>query len=72
MAPKQLVFEISKEEDGTLVAVGVGDDIFTQGADMDELKVNIKEAVLAHFAGEDYHDFEVHLDKAVSQFAVFA
>ena len=47
----------------------IGDDIFTQGADMDELKANITEAVLVHFAGENYHDFVVRLDKMVSQFA---
>lgn len=69
---KELVFEVSREEDGTLVAVGIGDDIFTQGANMDELKANVTEAVLVHFAGEDYHDFEVRLDEVVSQFAVFA
>jgi hypothetical protein len=69
---KELVFEISQEEDGTWIAVGIGDDIFTQGADMDELKANITEAVLVHFAGEDYRDFVVRLDKVVSRFAVFA
>jgi len=57
---KELVFEVS-EEDGTWIAVGIGDDIFTQGADMDELKANITEAILVHFAGENYHDFEVRL-----------
>jgi predicted RNase H-like HicB family nuclease len=72
MHQKELVFEVSQEEDGTWVAVGIGDDIFTQGADMDELEANIREAVLVHFAGEDYHEFVVRLDKVVSQFAVFA
>jgi predicted RNase H-like HicB family nuclease len=69
---KELVFEVSQEEDGTWVAVGIGDDIFTQGADMDELKANITEAVLTHFDGDNYHDFVVRLDKEVSQFVVFA
>lgn len=67
---KELVFEVSQEKDGTWVAAGVGDDIFTQGANMDELKANITEAVLVHFAGEGYHEFEVRLDKVFSQFAV--
>jgi predicted RNase H-like HicB family nuclease len=72
MAQKALVFEVSQEEDGTWVAAGIGDDIFTQGANLDELKANITEAVLVHFAGEYYHDFVVRLDKVLSQFTVAA
>ena len=31
-------------------ARGIGEDIFTQGKTLDELRINIKEAVSAHFA----------------------
>jgi hypothetical protein len=72
MAQKELVFAVSEEEDGTLVAAGIGEEIFTQGADMNELEANIAEAVRTHFAGEYYHDFKVRLDKVLSQFTVSA
>jgi predicted RNase H-like HicB family nuclease len=69
---KELVFEVSQDEDGTWVAAGIGDDIFTQGANLDELKANISEAIRVHFAGEYYHDFKVRLDKVLSRFTVAA
>lgn len=34
-------------------ARGIGEDIFTQGATLDELHQNIKEAVAAHFGETD-------------------
>jgi predicted RNase H-like HicB family nuclease len=72
MDPKQIVFEITEEEDGSFVAVGVWHDIFTQGDTLEELKANIKEAVRAHFQGEDTWKFEVHLDRQLEQPLVFA
>jgi hypothetical protein len=71
MLLKHLVFEVVPQEDGTWTAVGIGDDIFTQGSDFDELKVNALEAVRAHFHDEDCDKFEVRLAQVVSQF-VFA
>jgi hypothetical protein len=37
------------QEDGTWCARGIGEDIFTQAATVDELYSNIKEAVELHF-----------------------
>jgi hypothetical protein len=71
MALKQLVFEVGPLEDGTWTAAGIGDDIFTQGADIEDLKVNTVEAIRAHFYEEDCDKFEVRFAQVVSQF-VFA
>jgi hypothetical protein len=71
MVLKQLVFEVISQEDGTWTAIGIGDDIFTQGSDFEDLKVNALEAIRAHFYGEDCDKFEVRLAQVVSQF-VFA
>jgi hypothetical protein len=71
MLLRHLVFEVIPHEDGTWTAVGIGDDIFTQGSDFEDLKVNALEAVRAHFHDEDCDKFEVRLAQVVSQF-VFA
>jgi hypothetical protein len=68
---RHLVFEIISHEDGTWSAVGIGDDIFTQGSDFEDLKVNALEAIRAHFHDEVCDKFEVRLAQVVSQF-VFA
>jgi hypothetical protein len=71
MVLRHLVFEVISHEDGTWTAVGIGDDIFTQGNDFEDLKVNALEAVRAHFHDEACDRFEVRLAQVVSQF-VFA
>jgi hypothetical protein len=71
MLLRHLAFEVIPQEDGTWTAVGIGDDIFTQGNDFEDLKVNTLEAVRAHFHDEVSDKFEVRLAKVVSQF-VFA
>jgi hypothetical protein len=68
---RHLVFEVISHEDGSWTAVGIGDDIFTQGNDFEELKINALEAVRAHFHDEVCDKFEVRLAQVVSQF-VFA
>ena len=68
MQLKQLVFEVGPLEDGTWTAVGIGDDIFTQGTDIEDLKVNTVEAIRAHFYDENCDKFEVRFAQVVSQF----
>ena len=53
MATRHVVFEVSQAEDGSWTALGIGDDIFTQGRDFEELKVNAVEAIRTHFSGEN-------------------
>jgi hypothetical protein len=68
MATRHVVFEVSQAENGPWCALGIGDDIFTEGSDFEELKVNAVEAIRAHFSGEDCEKFEVLLAQVLSQF----
>jgi hypothetical protein len=68
MATRHVVFEVSQAENGSWSALGIGDDIFTGGGDFEELKVNVVEAIRAHFSGEDCEKFEVRLAQLLSQF----
>jgi hypothetical protein len=68
---KQLVFEVVQQHDGGWTAVGIGDEIFTEGCDFEDVKVNTIEAVRAHFFDEETDKFEIRLAQVVSQF-VFA
>jgi len=45
----ELVFEVTQEPDGGFVAECVGEDIFTQADDWDELRANVLEAVQAFY-----------------------
>jgi predicted RNase H-like HicB family nuclease len=45
----ELVFEVTQEADGGYVAEALGESIFTQGDDWDELRANVREAVAAYF-----------------------
>jgi hypothetical protein len=68
MATRHVVFEVSQAENGSWCAIGIGDDIFTEGGDFEELKVNAVEAIRTHFSGEDCEKFEVLLAQLLSQF----
>jgi hypothetical protein len=71
MVLKHLVFEVVQQNDGNWTAAGIADDIFTQGSDFEDLKVNTVEAIRAHFFDEECDKFEVCFAQVVSQF-VFA
>jgi len=71
MPTRHVVFEVSQAEDGSWTAFGIGDDIFTQARDFEELKVNAVEAIRTHFSGEDCEKFEVGMAQLLSQF-IFA
>ena len=45
----EIIFLIEEAVDGGLVARSLGQSIFTEAESMEELKVNIKDAVLCHF-----------------------
>ena len=45
----ELIFEIRDAEEGGLYARALGHSIFTQGANWDELRANVLEAVSLHF-----------------------
>jgi hypothetical protein len=46
---RELIFDVSIDEDGRLLAVGRGESIFTDGADWEDLKVNVQEVVEAFY-----------------------
>ena len=46
---KELVFEVTQEEDGGFCAECLADNIFTQGDTWEDLRRNVQEAVRACF-----------------------
>jgi hypothetical protein len=46
---KELVFEVMQESDGGYTAEALGESIFTQADNWDELKANVREAVQAFY-----------------------
>ena len=45
----ELVFEVTQEPDGGFVAECLGEDIFAQADNWEELRDNVKEAVAAYY-----------------------
>lgn len=52
MRPTEVKFVVTEAPDGGYDARAVGDSIFTQGEDWNDLKQMVRDAVLCHF-GED-------------------
>ncbi len=46
---KELVFEVVQEADGGYTAEALGESIFTQANTWEELRTNVREAVLAFY-----------------------
>jgi hypothetical protein len=46
---KEIVFDIVQDADGGFIAEAIGESIFTQADSWDELKTNVREAVLAFY-----------------------
>jgi hypothetical protein len=46
---KELMFEVTQEADGGFVAEAIGESIFTQADNWDELRANVREAVQAFY-----------------------
>ena len=45
----EIIFLVEEALEGGITAKAIGESIFTEGDTMDEIKVNIKEAVECHF-----------------------
>ena len=45
----EIIFLVEEALEGGFTAKAIGESIFTEGDTMDEIKVNIKEAVECHF-----------------------
>jgi hypothetical protein len=46
---KEIIFEVAQEADGGFTAEALGESIFTQADNWDELRANVREAVQAFF-----------------------
>jgi hypothetical protein len=46
---KEIVFEVAQDADGGFTAESIGESIFTQADNWDELKANVREAVQAFY-----------------------
>ena len=49
MVVSELIFVVEDDPEGGYVAKALGESIFTQADSMDELKVNIKDALDCHY-----------------------
>jgi hypothetical protein len=49
MGAKELIFMVEEAPEGGYTARGLGESIFTEADSLDELKKNVKDAVLCHF-----------------------
>jgi hypothetical protein len=49
LAMKEIVFEIAQDADGGFTAEAIGESIFTQADNWDELRANVQEAVQAFY-----------------------
>ena len=46
---QEIVFEVTQEADGGYIAEAIGESIFTQAGNWDELRKNVREAVQAFY-----------------------
>jgi hypothetical protein len=46
---KEIIFEIAQDADGGFTAEALGESIFTQANNWDELRANVREAVQAFY-----------------------
>lgn len=45
----EIIFLVEEASEGGYQARALGESIFTEAENMDDLKINVKESVLAHF-----------------------
>ena len=48
----EIIFVVEEAHEGGLTARALGESIFTEAETIDELKINVKEAVECHFDGD--------------------
>ncbi|NBD37167.1 MAG: 2-phospho-L-lactate guanylyltransferase [Verrucomicrobia bacterium] len=52
---KEIVFEVTQEEDGGYVAEALGESIFTEADNREGLRENVREAVAAFYFDQTWH-----------------
>jgi len=60
---RYIIFNVKESEEGGFIASGLNYSIFTDGETLEELKNNIKEAVLCHFDDDESKIIRLHLVK---------
>jgi predicted RNase H-like HicB family nuclease len=60
---QEIIFIVKESEEGGYLASGLNDSIFTEGDNLQELKSNVKEAVLCHFEDQDPKIVRLHMVK---------
>lgn len=53
MSTSEVIFDVTESVEGGYEARALGQSIFTQGDDWDDLKAMVREAVLCHFDEEE-------------------
>ena len=56
MKDSEIIFLIHESDEGGYEAKALGHSIFTEAEDLDELRKNIKDAVICHFDEGKYPD----------------
>lgn len=49
----EIIFVVEESPEGGYAARALGESIFTEAEDIDSLKLNVREAVLTHFEGNN-------------------
>ena len=49
----EIIFEVEEDPEGGYTAEALGEAIFTEAETLDELRTNLREAVVCHFADEE-------------------
>lgn len=49
----EIIFQVQESPEGGYEARALGASIFTDGDDLEQLKLHVKEAVAAHFDGDE-------------------
>lgn len=57
----EMVFQVEEDPEGGLTAHAVGESIFTQADDIEQLRSNIRDAITCHFEDTDDYPKVVHL-----------
>lgn len=58
MKKNEIIFTVEDSNEGGYEAKALGFAIFTEAEDLDQLRMNIKEAVLCHFDENELPSFE--------------
>lgn len=58
---QEIIFVVKESEEGGFIASGLNDSIFTDGETLQELKSNVRDAVLCHFEDDSRKMIRLHM-----------